>query len=389
MPGNISISAAVLDWVMAQTRLEELPDSVKTQLFKWRNEDKKPTFNQIEKVSRATGIPLGYFFLQIPPKEELPLLEYRTINSTAHGTPSRNLVSTMHDMEQIQDWARNNAIEAGEPPLAFIGAGKKEGNAQALAAEMRGLMDIDQDWFTHFRTADDSFRKIRECISDAGVIVMMNGVVENNTHRALSIEEFRAFAMADQYAPLIFINSNDSVNGKLFSLLHEFAHLLLGEDSLFNDRCSTGTRVAKTEVLCNAAAAEVLVPDAIFRKAWKETAAENHLAHTIELLARRFKCGTTVIARRALDHDFISSRSYQKIAGIAVAQYNENCRRKKENAGGGDFYRTAASRIDRRFLMTLIASVEEGKTLYSDAFRLTNTNRSTFKTLTETVGGIR
>ena len=60
---------------------------------------------------------------------------------------------------------------------------------------------------------------------------------------------------------------------------------------------------------------------------------------------------------------------------------------KERGESGGDYYRTAASRIDQRFFRLLISSVYEGKTLYSDAFRLTNTNRSTFTNLVESVGG--
>lgn len=35
----------------------------------------------------------------------------------------------------------------------------------------------------------------------------MSGIVGNNTHRPLSIDEFRAFSITDDYAPLIFIKS--------------------------------------------------------------------------------------------------------------------------------------------------------------------------------------
>ena len=74
---------------------------------------------------------------------------------------------------------------------------------------------------------------------------MMSGIVGNNTHRPLDVEEFRALSVIDAYAPLIFINSNDSINGRLFSLLHEFSHICIGENSLFNDRYSTEKRLTK------------------------------------------------------------------------------------------------------------------------------------------------
>lgn len=58
--------------------------------------------------------------------------------------------------------------------------------------------------------------------------------------------------MVNKYAPLIFINSNDSDGGKLFSSLHEMAHFRLGINSLFNGRYSFDKNTNKTEILCNA-----------------------------------------------------------------------------------------------------------------------------------------
>ena len=91
MQVNVNISPDVLDWVMTHTRLDRLPVQIAEYLRLWSNGEKSPTFNQIEKTSRATGIPLGYFFLKTPPKEDLPLVEYRTVDSAALDNPSRDL----------------------------------------------------------------------------------------------------------------------------------------------------------------------------------------------------------------------------------------------------------------------------------------------------------
>ena len=79
------------------------------------------------------------------------------------------------------------------------------------------------------------------------------------------------------------------------------------------------------------------------------------------------------------------------MAALAIKRFSDKRRRDKENGGGGgDYYRTAATRIDRRFFLMLNNSVEEGKTLYTDAFRLTNTNRSTFAKLAHSqMGGVQ
>ena len=54
----------------------------------------------------------------------------------------------------------------------------------------------------------------------------------------------------------------------------------------------------------------------------------------------------------------------------------------KEKSGGGDYYRTAANRLDHNFLFCLAESVNTGKTTYTEAYGLTNTNRKTYTSLT-------
>lgn len=388
MQTKVSVSKEILNWIVAQIQIDELPNQIVEYLNLWISEIKSPTFNQIEKVSKATSIPLGYFFLQTPPVEDLSLVEYRTIDSIELHNPSRNLIDTMHNMDQVQEWMRNHLISEGASPLQFVGCMKSEENYDIFSQKVRDLLGIQLEWQKSVQSAEDAFKIIREQISNIGVVVMMSGIVENNTHRPLSTEEFRAFSIVDDYAPLIFINSNDSVNGKLFSLLHEFAHICIGENSLFNDRYNTGKQIKGNETICNAVAAEILVPQKLFIKEWSSAIKEETAESAIETLARRFKSGITVIARKAYDNNFIDRNLYYKIAQRAVQMYKESRKKKKEQRKtGGDFYRTAASRTDRRFFKMLLGSVQEGATLYSDAFRLTNTNRSTFANLADNIGG--
>ena len=302
---NVKLSPDVLDWVMAHIQQENVPRDVVKYLTIWKSGEKVPTFNQIEKVSKASGIPFGYFFLQEPPKEEFPLLEYRTIDSTSAMNPSRNIIDVMHDMEQVQDWARNHDIEEEQQAPEFIGSQKNNVDTEDFAEYVRTVLELEIKWYENSKSAVESFKTLRDKISQAGVIVMMSGIVGNNTHRPLDINEFRAFAMVDDLVPLIFINSNDSVNGKLFSLLHEFAHICIGNNSLYNDRYSSGTRVSKAESVSNAVAAEILVPQVMFEKKWKEIDKFDDPIKTIDVLTKYFSCGTTVIARKALDNGYI------------------------------------------------------------------------------------
>lgn len=386
MKVDVPVSKDILEWIIGCVRMEDLSSKITQRLLQWYNGEKMPTFNQIEETSKATGIPLGYFFLTTPPTENLPLLNYRTVDSIDLQKPSRNLIDTIHSMEQVQDWVKEELMGDGADPLSFVNSMSEKTTIDEIVAYIRSILELPADWFVLSKSSEESFRLIRNKISAAGVIVMMNGIVGNNTHRPLVIDEFRAFAVVDDYAPLIFINSNDSISGRLFSLLHEFVHILMGKSSFFNDRYSAHGQVNKVETICNAVAAELLVPDELFVQKWNEAVTEHDSEAAISILQKYFKCGITVIARKALDHGFISKPLYTKISQLAVHLYNEQRKKAKEHPGG-DFYKTSASRIDQRFFRMLAVSVAEGRTLYSDAFRLTNTNRSTFHELREQVGG--
>lgn len=382
MQTRIDISDAVLQWVVRKTQFAALPPKAAAHLTKWVSGEEKPTFNQLEEVSKATGIPLGYFFLQQPPHEDVPLMEYRTVNSVSFSQPSRSLIATIHEMEMVQDWTREYMIAEGITPPACVGAFKSHDDAAVCAAKVREILELSENWFEKHPNAAASYRFMRNAISNAGVLVMMNGVVGNNTHKPLDIAEFRAFAMVDAYAPLIFINTNDSESGKLFSLIHEFAHVCVGESDFFNDRSSGAETVRPVEVLCNAVAAEILVPQNLFLAKWNECMQNYDEGTAVQVLSGFFKCGTTVIARRALDNGKISREVYRKIAKAAIEQYNETRRRNKEEGeGGGDYYRTKRSKIDKRFFEMLTNSVLAGRTQYTDAFRLTSTNRATYEKL--------
>lgn len=387
MTVSVDIADSVLAWIMSRVRPESLPETVWKNLTQWSNKEKTPTFNQVEAASKATGIPLGYFFLQTPPQENLSLVDYRTVDSVELMNPSRELLDTIHDMELVQDWMHNELVATGFPELAFVGALRNEKNPVIFAASVRKILNIADNWLKASKSAEDSFKILRNAMSTAGVIVMASGIVGNNTHRTLDINEFRGFAMIDTLAPLIFINKNDSDNGQLFSLLHEFAHICLGENSLFNARYASGKGVKDKESICNAVAAETLIPQAIFVKAWHTAITEADAEEAIGQLAKNFKCGRTVIARRALDNGFIDYPLYEKIAKLAIEIYNKQRKLQKEKSSGGQFYLTLRTRIDSRFLKMLTSSVETGRTLYTDAYRLTNTNRFTFENLTNPSGG--
>lgn len=378
----VDVNPTIIDWV-SQYASNATNSGVLDDLAKWKNGEKRPTFKQVETVSKAIHIPFGYFFLQSPPVETFPVLQYRTIDGLNEGNPSRDLIDTINDMESVQEWMHDYMIASGYDRLQFVASCHNENDKQAIAKRFREILGIAPDWYKQTNAKTEAFKFFRSKFEDIGIIVMMSGIVGNNTHRSLHIEEFRAFALIDDYAPLIFINFNDSQGAKLFSLIHEAVHILLGTSNFYNDRYGIADNVSVFETLCNAVAAEILVPSDYFEKEWSALATRK-LEIKIQQLAETFNCGMVVIARKALDNHYISRNQYRRIVDDAMEKFRDS----QKKGTGGNYYSTMATRIDARFIIALDNSVKEGKTLFTDAYRLTNTTRKTFSNLTEGVRGI-
>ena len=311
---NVNICPEIINWALSQTQEDKLSDKLMNNITKWLDGTKKPTFNQIEDFSKKANIPLGYFFLQTPPVEQIDLLEYRTVDSVQLANPSRNLVDTIHEMENIQDWMKTYRQDLG----------------------------FDDAWYDKSKDAREAFNYIRRQLEVCGVVVMMSGIVGKNTHRALDVDEFRAFAMVDDWAPLIFINTADSNGARLFSILHEIVHIWLGRDDLFNDRQSRISGVSDIEVICNAVAGELIVPKNAFLNKWDMYDME--IFEKITELAKYFRCGETVIARKAIDCKKIEQNIYDEVANTAIKNYKQM--KENKQTDGGNYYNTMGYRLD-------------------------------------------
>ena len=381
---NVNIQPEIISWALSQTREEKLGDKLMSNITQWLNGTKSPTFNQIEDFSRKANIPLGYFFLQKPPVEKIELLEYRTVDSLQLVNPSRNLIDTVNEMERIQDWMKDYRQETGFDVLPIVGCMKDATDVKSVIDRIRRDLELDDTWYEGCKSSREAFGFIRGQLETCGVVVMMNGVVGKNTHRALDINEFRAFAMVDEWAPLIFINAADSNGARLFSLLHEVAHIWLGVDDLYNDRHSRTDGVSAVEVLCNAVAGELIVPKHIFMEKWNSSVTDVYAA--ISELAVYFRCGESVIARKALECKKITRDIYNKVIQSAIDNYNQM--KENKESTGGNYYNTMGSRLDGCFVRALCESINMGRTSYTEAYRLTNTSSKTFADIAQQFGGV-
>jgi len=352
---RVNVSKDVLRWAVSRSG-QELDDLEHRfpRIHEWVDEESQPTLRQLELLAKATLTPLGFFFLTEPPDERLPVPHFRTIHDDTTARPSPDLLETVQIMQRRQAWMREFLIEQGQDELPFVGSSRREEEPRLVVQRMLETLGLDIGWAAEERTWTDALHTIRQVIEDAGILVVVNGIVGNNTHRKLDPDEFRGFVLVDDYAPLVFVNGADGKAAQMFTLAHELAHVFYGSSAAFDLR-EMRPADDPMEQTCNRVAAEFLVPQHELLEIWPSVRQDSE---PFQRIARRFKVSALVAARRALDTNLI----------------------------GGDFYVNQNLRVGQRFASTVIRAVKEGKLLYSEAYRLTGLYGRTFERYATSLG---
>ena len=381
MPERVAVRPALLRWALQRARVDAADLERRfPKLPEWEAGSTAPTLRQLEAFAHATHAPLGYLLLDAPPAEPIPIPDFRTRDAQAVPQPSANLLDTVFGCQERQDWYRDHLRAEGTTPLAFVGTVAAGADVVATGQRIRDALGFDLAARRLAATWEDALRDFVAQAEALGILVMRNGVVGNNTHRKLDPGEFRGFTLADQVAPLVFINGADSKSAQMFTLAHELVHVWVGESGLGDEtpRALAGT---DRERWCDAVAAELLVPASAMREAFDR---ERPLGVEIRRLARQFKVSTLVVLRRAHDIGSVSTARFH-------AAYDEELERLRalgdRGAGGGNFHRTEAVRVSPTFARALVDSTLEGRTLYRDAFRMLGISKlETFRDFGQVVG---
>ena len=330
---SITLQPGVLRWVRERAGLnrEQLAANLKVQtqdIAEWERSGRL-TFNEVDDLAKHTYTPVGYLYLSAPPDDSLPIADFRTRTDVSPQRPSPNLLDTVYQMQIRQAWMREEMINQEDPSLEFVGAFSLDSSPSQVAVAIGDALQLSGGWAAVEGSWTNALRTLRDHIESAGVLVVFNGVVGNNTHRKLDVDEFQGFALVDEYAPLIFVNNSDYKTAQIFTLAHELSHIFVGESGLSKLESLTPTDHA-TEGICNKIAAEFLVPTEELLEQWK-TAKQS--GDPYEDIAKRFKVSTVVAARRVFDSEIHYTRSILRI--LLSEQGEELGRYSTERQGQG------------------------------------------------------
>ena len=224
----------------------------------WEDEDgtEAPSIPQLRALAALYRRPLAAFYLQEVPRRFQVLGDLRRPRQGEDQAYSPALTQEIRSAQQRRALAQELAADLGDDAQPFRFRLRSE-TAEEAGEAIRQFLRIAPKVIQQFgsdpsgRTALNTWRT---AIEDAGVLVFQSSRIPQT--------EASGFAVAYDETPVIVINRKDVPQRRLFSLLHEFAHLALRESGVSDlriDRQQT-TANADVEMRCNAIAAAALMP---------------------------------------------------------------------------------------------------------------------------------
>lgn len=231
--------------------------SVESEILEgWEAGDGAPTVSQLRSLAGKYHFPLAVFYLPTPPTDFAPLRDFRRLPNANGRTISAELALHIRDAHQRRELALELRDDLGEPIRPFRLRAALNDSPESVGEEVRrffGVTDADQRKAARDSRAFDFWRRKLE---EKDILVFVIG----GPHNIVDTNEMRGFVIARHEIPVIVVNGRDhSQGGRCYTLLHELAHVLLGESALTNGDGGTAEE-QKIERFCDAAAAAALMP---------------------------------------------------------------------------------------------------------------------------------
>ena len=378
------LNADVLEWAVRRSGLSD-EQIVKAfpKYHAWLDGSWKPTVKQLRSFANKTHVSVSELFASELPDYALQIADFRTVDDAPAQDPSPELFDTIDAMMGRQEWMRDYFLHEGYAPIGFVGSYTgvplSEKTRSLIVNDLRDLLGIDDSWAASCKTVAEALKALKDRVEAVGISVAINGVVNDNTHRVLETDEFRCFVLADDMAPIIFINGRDTKSAQIFTLVHELCHLAFAQTGVSNAPDDEDSGI-DMERFCNAVAADFLVPTGALVSRLDGAAGDAYSA--LQAVMRACKVNFVVVARKAKDTGLIDEDTFFH----AYRRYKDGVTEApKPGKGGGNYFSTKQYKLGSVFSEAVLTAVHSDYLSYRDAYDLTGMSAPSFKAYFEEV----
>jgi len=365
MADKAFITPNVLKWARESARMTEETAAAKVsvtidKLKEWEAGTNQPTIRQAQKLAKAYKRPFALFFLPEIPRDFQPLQDFRKFGSKTLTTSS---IFIIREIQQKQAWISDVSSENQEEKLSFVGRYSINDNPQKVAQDMLTTLIINPPSYK----SENPIKEWIDATETNGIFVSRTSFIHSRLK--LDSKELQGFAIADPYAPFVFVNSDDWNAPQLFTLVHELAHIWIAETGISNEIEPDLKHKAKfhpVELFCNEVAANALMPKEIILSF---DSASFQSSKDVFKIAKQLGVSSFALLVRALNLNIISLPVYQKLKKQADNDYADFLKREaekkakqkeKEKQGGPNYFLLQLNINSRLFTQTVLDAFRGG-----------------------------
>ena len=268
----------------------------------WESGYAAPSIPQLRNLAGLYRRPLAVFYLQEVPSQFQVLTDFR-MNTGAPRSYSPALTQEIEQAHSRRELMLELAEDLHEKVQPFDFRLTTD-DAEKAGEEVRQFLKVPVGSIVRFggdATGRLGLNTWRVAIERVGVLVFQS--------QRITSEEASGFALAYDTAPAIVINRKDIPQRRLFSLMHEFAHVVLRESGVSDlEPQRTQNAGRDVELICNSIAAAALMPLDVLLSSWKDAISPHgrFSDDTIAQVSRRFGVSRPALLLRLVNAKTLS-----------------------------------------------------------------------------------
>lgn len=337
-------------------------------LRRYEDGEKETSRTLIVKMAKVYRRPLLVFYLPHPPTQAERGEDFRTLPEELRIESKGALDALVRDIYVRQDLVRNVLQDVEEDfPRDYVGSVKVDLEPASVSDYLGKLIGFDINEFRRYGKSEEAFSYLRKLIEEMGTFVLLIGNLGSH-HTNIPVEVFRGFALSDKVAPFIIINDQDAPSARSFTLLHEFAHILIGVTGL-----SGGRAEQKVERYCNDIASLLLLPAVdLNSQSWHAENVEI-LAQKVAGFAKSINVSGSLVAYRLLRSGVIQQDTWnilsQKFRELWAAQ-KAAAKEGRDDSSGPSYYVVRRHKLGGAIVNLVQRTMREGALTATKAGRV-------------------
>lgn len=341
-----TVNPAMLTWARKQSgniTVDDVARKLKVpaeRVADWENGVSFPSWSQLSSLAKWYRLPTLYFYMDSPPSDGHCPPDFRS-SSGAEQNRRPWLAAELRRLHNVRDVVvelRESLGRNSGPFLASISLQMDVEKAATLIVDTLKRRTTVPEPGSERAKPDWWYARWRRALEDTDIIVMQ-------MRERVAVSEFRGLSVWCPVAPAILINPRDAISGRLFTMLHEVAHIALNQDGICSPHYDTEESGEEIERFCNRVAAEVLIPRSVFSAALVRNLDADPLTTSATLSAVTGASREAALVR-SVELGLLNRQRYYKAVEEVRRTYTENAR---QTTGGPRRDRLAMSRVGYAF----------------------------------------